>query len=901
MRYTSAVLRPERAVVWSAVASGRAGRNYDRGALEYGSRHPQDSTPPMMNINTVKSDNGHWLRSGGGGGGGGGGSGILTLRLCSLHPGLDSTAAISIDRPTAAHESNPSLIARCIVLACKVISIKERKRNTRYQEKSKSPGRELSYITRSCTALHFPSHICSLLAYIDSELRRGYACSWKLSYLRLLYAYHLGIRGEEIYRGLGLVALAIANVRPVRRLRPNEAAGYARSMSLSTSLEHVVINNIPDLAIELIVHSESQLTIFRMARKHPGWKVYLQYALLARGVEPGVEDDCKLIRYITVDPKLMATNRSQTNRKSALSRDTLVNLIQSIDTVEKECRAKASAVGAHAGAGELNKSRPDIDLLESYKTLILAANGVIEQYLVALTSMLEEERRHNFSDGYRSLNFLEERINVWKSNLEGDRQNIKTLSEVLAKAKTRADLEETFLDDRLNGQWRGAMEFGDGANLAGLWVKVDENDTIVNVSPLQSDYHRNPAFELIVTRSISFANKFYQRDTLNGTPLEAYFANKCAAVSNRHFARVGSWHLDRVKYILTLYSPFCANGDLKGMIVKSVTSDTPLPEPVTLTTDDSCAAVLKHASLCEMDPQAKDSCPTAWKHFHGPARRTFPSISHSETGMLGSLAMADFGLAIETFEGDPNNPSNYNKGAGSKPFASPEQFNKKQRIDLSGSPNVALAEPRLWEWTNVYSVSLINVQTNTSPAIGVVMYQMYHNWILHRAEQKFLVPDESQWDMINDAVPRSPNLANLISRCIETNPENRISLDELYEGVRNLEPQGQPAMAQYLQEGLNGSQPENEEFDVTFGSPVKYAIGMAYREESGFESSDMMSDVQEEDGLSAGALKVCDFSCGGIEIRDWLIGGIDRWSPTHRQTTVASAYNKPRDCLDRSS
>ncbi|KAF7192431.1 putative serine/threonine-protein kinase [Pseudocercospora fuligena] len=489
------------------------------------------------------------------------------------------------------------------------------------------------------------------------------------------------------------------------------------------------------------------------------------------------------------------------------AQDNLAELVESLDTISADCQAKAAAARDHAGAKEVNKSKPDISLLESCVPTTEASNAAIEKYLDALTLLLEVERRHGFSDADRSKKVLKEQIKTWKGNLETGRRTLRIASELIAKARTKADLADTFMDHTIDGSWTGAFEFGAGANFAGLWLKLDQNDTIID------------------------------QDSANPTPLEAYFANKCTTVSDNHFVGIRAWDSsDRVRYILTLYSPFCANGDLHDMIDKSITSGTPLPEPFLW------AAFLQLVEACIImrDGSLDQRLIPDWYHvihrdikpgniFIDEPGKRFPAYP--------TLKVADFGLAIETYEGDPNNPSKYNAGSGSAPYRPPEQFNKQRRLKESGAPEQPLVEPRLWEWTNVY-------------AIGVVMYEMYHNWDLIKPEQKYLVPNEAEWDMWNNAVKRSINLQSFIARCIRRRPENRIGLDELYDKLKKMDPLGDLAMGKYLQNAMNGSQPQVHAYDVAFGGSQKYAIGMTYKEPSGFGSSDLSdTDMFDEGGV----------------------------------------------------
>ena len=90
-----------------------------------------------------------------------------------------------------------------------------------------------------------------------------------------------------------------------------------------------------------------------------------------------------------------------------------------------------------------------------------ASNTAIEKYLDALTLLLEVERRHGFSDADRSKKVLKEQIKTWKGNLETGRRTLRIASELIAKAKTKEELQDTFMDHRIDGQWTGAFEFGE--------------------------------------------------------------------------------------------------------------------------------------------------------------------------------------------------------------------------------------------------------------------------------------------------------------------------------------------------------------------------------------------------------------------------------------------------------
>ncbi|KXT05641.1 hypothetical protein AC578_5584 [Pseudocercospora eumusae] len=559
--------------------------------------------------------------------------------------------------------------------------------------------------------------------------------------------------------------------------------------------------------------------LLRMTPTHPKWDVYLEYALIARGVfEPPVDHAYRKEISKRLDAEFHKLDKT--------AQDNLVELIESLGPIGTDCRAKNAVARDHEGAKEAYKSKPDITLLESCLPVTVIANEAIEKYLVALTSLLEAERQHDFRDGHRSENLLNERIRTWTRNLERGQRTLRIASELIAKAKTKAELEDRFMDDRIDGHWRGALEFGVGANLAGLWVKVDENDTIIDRIVRKCE----------VTSATSWPKKFRQQDTANPTPLEAYFANKCADVSRDHFVGIRSWHSDTIKYILTLYSPFCANGDLKGMVDKSVAFGTPLPEPFLW------AAFLQLVEACIImrdGSQGQGLLPDWCSVIHRDIKpaNIFLDQPSARFPAYPTFKVADFGLAIETYEGDIFNPSNYNTGSGSAPYRAPEQLNKRRRLDATGSPEQALVEPRLWEWTNVY-------------AIGVVMYQMYHNWFLLKAEQKYLVPHESEWHMANASVTRSPNLGDFIARCIRRNPRNRIRLDELYGNLRDMNPHGDLEMQEYLRDAINGSQPGNSAYDVEFGATQKYAVGMAYKEPSGFDTSDLPdADMMDQGGV----------------------------------------------------
>ncbi|KXT13342.1 hypothetical protein AC579_6033 [Pseudocercospora musae] len=570
---------------------------------------------------------------------------------------------------------------------------------------------------------------------------------------------------------------------------------------------------------KVLPHPMALRKLLCMATTHPKWEVYLDHALTARGVfEPPVDN---------ADRKRISEQlHVEFHKLDRTAQDNLVNLVESLGIISLDCQAKASAAKDHAGAKETYKSRPDISLLKSCLPVTEASNAAIEKYLAALASLLEEERRHGFRDGDQSEKALKKKIRTWERDLERGRRTFQIASELIVKADTKADLQDTFMEDKIDGHWRGALEFAAGANFAGLWVKVDKNDTIIDRLVRKCE----------VVSASSWPQKFRQQDTANPTPLEAYFANKCASVSPSHFAGIRSWNSDRVKYILTLYSPFCAHGDLAGIIDKSVASGTPLPEPFLwaafLHLVEACM-IMRNGSL------GQGLVPDWYYVIHrdikpgnifidGPGER-FPAYP--------TLKVADFGLATETYKDDPNNPSQYNGGSGSAPYRPPEQLNKKRRLADSGTPEQELEEPRLWEWTNVY-------------AIGVVMYQMYHNWELLKAEQKYLVPNEADWYMSNPSVTRSPNLQKYIARCIRRKPERRTGLDKLYDKLQKMKPRGNREMEKYLQDAVNGLQPENDAYDVTFGGPQKYAIGMAYEEPSGFGSSDLSAtDVIDQGGV----------------------------------------------------
>lgn len=227
----------------------------------------------------------------------------------------------------------------------------------------------------------------------------------------------------------------------------------------------------------------------------------------------------------------------------------------------------------------------------------------------------------------------------------------------------------------------------------------------------------------------------HPKDIHKRIPLEFWLQHMCSQVSNQHFARMRTYSQDHKNMILSLYVEYCACGDLGGIQYSYL--DTPLiafPEPALWMVFQrlvECCLIMRQGGIDTVNPDwqqivHRDIKPrtssfpvdllglltieTGNIFMDEPTRQYFPLYPTPKMVCVATsrflkyanrVLQGDFGLAIQTDENDPLNPSMYNHGAGTRPYKAPEQLSF-----VDSATDEPVDDWKLLDYTNVYGKRL---------------------------------------------------------------------------------------------------------------------------------------------------------------------------------------------------
>ena len=383
----------------------------------------------------------------------------------------------------------------------------------------------------------------------------------------------------------------------------------------------------------------------------------------------------------------------------------------------------------------------------------------------------------------------------------GDLGNRKGSQEFVSLPIDQTELEG-FAADR-GSRWFGTYQFGSGGmSTAGLWVLVDENDTIID-RVVRKDTYSTTSDDWISARKWLSPLDHRKRQ-----PLEYYLQRKAASMpEGGNVARPRCFAIDYRKYCHRIYLDYCPHGDLNGILENCVHFRTPIPEPVLYYVFGvlvECALVMEQGYHNNASTVMSELTP--WRgiiHRDQKPNNVFLDLpSTDRCPRYPTPKLADFGLAFETDTEDPFNPSEWNRGSGTKGYKAPEQLDfvdseTKEPVDAF----------QLLSWTNVWG-------------IGATLFPLVNGRKMRAEDQLDYLPGtllEPQMEAFAHE-HYSKVLLTLIERCLRFRPEERITLVDLQKEIANVIRTEDSEEAIYMRAALVGNQWTDSDFDMSFPS-----------------------------------------------------------------------------------
>lgn len=288
--------------------------------------------------------------------------------------------------------------------------------------------------------------------------------------------------------------------------------------------------------------------------------------------------------------------------------------VQLVNKAHERMTASYGAVLQHPGQLEITKNQPEIVILEDYLRLLSLLQSYRTDFVSAAGRLGAAKLSAGFALGHDSLNYIWNLQNQVSGCLAQDQARVHRAQAQLTKAKTKAELRDTFLTSHFSipGAWRGVKLFDEGANTAGLFVLHDEHDTIIERVVKKSEVCDNASWP-----------KRFDNFPHNPRFREGWLTEKCADAASSHFVGYRGHDYDVPKRIVSLYTNYCPFGDLWGILsVDRMRFQVPVPEPFLW------AAFIQLVEACKVmrDGMLEEGHVVGWKHIiHRKLLRSWPS------------------------------------------------------------------------------------------------------------------------------------------------------------------------------------------------------------------------------------------------------------------------------------